>query len=276
MSIEEPPNPVLNTYEQWNWENPYVLYNERAMNQAYITYKTAQPYAITFMNNVNVLSHLIAGNYIANTVDVNEYWNYSFLESIGLSWVSQNYTKIKTDLINSISSVLNVGTSGILSLTGTLNLNLPLTPNYTTNIPFSLTDGTYTYGTAGKIGYTIVRANSGGYINGSPAGDLFYREISNISLTQGIWLLSAETQSSGINGSQSGIGFNTTTNTNAGGIGFRGLVLCEYPSPTDPPAQLSTSAVYYASGAVTMRLMMGCIGYGLSPGKSYLTAVRIA
>lgn len=186
---------------------------------------------------------------------------------------------IGTNATNDINILNGNGSTGIIELgsgTNINSLNTPLTPTYTIPVPFSLTDGTYTYGSSGKIGYTIVRANSGGYISGSPADSLFYREISNVSLTQGLWLLSGETQSVGINGLQTGIGFNTTTNTNVGGIGFRGLVRVEYPPPTDPPAQLSTSAVYYASGAVTMRLMMGCSGYGLTPGKSYLTAVRIA
>jgi hypothetical protein len=169
------------------------------------------------------------------------------------------------------------GTVNLGSATSTTNLYCPLTPLYSYSaIPFTLANGTYNYGTAGRIGYTIVRASSGGYIGGSPVGNTYWKSINDITLTKGIWLITGETTSTSVNGAIVGIGLNTALDTNVGGFGFRGTLRCEYPSPTDPPAALSTSGIYYASGTVTMRLHMGTQGYGLTPGKNYLTGIRIA
>jgi len=226
------------------------------------------------------------GNAAANNIEVATTASRSAVLSLGTGAGSTG----SIDIGNGVGSTHNVqilysatnNSTGVVNLgnsTSTLNLRSPLTPLYSYNaIPFNLTNGTYTYGTAGKIGYTTIQyADRAGYINGTPNGDTFWRDIFTVSLTQGVWLLAGEFQSDGANDSKTGIGFNTTTNTNVGGFGLRGTLRGQFPPPTGTPYfQVSTSAVYYASGTVTIRLLGATGGYGFYPGKVYFTAMRLA
>jgi hypothetical protein len=264
MSVTPFPDPITTNFIPEAWD--FTILTRFA--NFIVTYPIAQNAKIAFQTV-----------YVATTAILTQMANTSYVNSVLNALLSaiNTWTGLNTfGSINTGAITTNTITATTLALSGT-QLDTPLTPFYSYSaIPFTLANGTYNYGTVGRIGYTIVRANSGGYIGGTPSSNTFYVGINDITLTQGRWLITGETTSTGVNGTIVGVGLNTTNNTNVGGIGFRGTLRCEYPSPTDPPANMSTSAIYYASGTVTMRLLMGTQGYGLTPGKSYLTAIRIA
>lgn len=269
MSAEFPPDPITDDYNPEAWVDPTGLLSKlRTLVQSYVTYPIAQNYPITFTNIVFVTDATLTK--MANT-------SYVYSAVNALLTAANIWTGLNTfGTLNTNAITTNTITATTLALSGT-QLVTPMTSTLTYDIiPFTLANGDYTYGTSGQIGYTLIRTRSGGYLSASPVNNTFYFEISSISLTQGVWLLTGEVSSTSTNSSTTGIGFNTS-NTNVGGIGFRGITRSVPGNLTVQPfVQLSTSAVYYASGAVSMRLLMGSEGYGLTPGKSYFTAVRIA
>jgi hypothetical protein len=266
MSVQESPSPILSTYREWNWNTDQEDQRELALNANYITYKTAQPYKITFVNDVNVQSHLYAGNFMANTVDVNLYFDYDFLHST-LTWVSQNYTSIKTDLINGTMSILG----SVINWTGILELKSPLTPLYTTaNLNMFPANGT-TVSANGANVIGRVNCNRGGntYLSG-------IRTLASLSLTKGTWFLTGEwsSDSQGINNSMGGIAFNTTTNTLAGSFGGKQSIrLFAQPAPSQP---MVTSAVINLNATTTVFMIGQTDNNGYFTKNQYLTAVRIA
>jgi hypothetical protein len=269
MSVQESPSPILSTYREWNWNTDQEDQRERALNANYITYKTAQPYKITFVNDVNVQSHLYAGNFMANTIDVNDFFNNEFITNpFSLSWVNQNYLSIKTALINGTMNILG----SVINLTATiLNINAPITPLYTPeNLNIFPNNGQFvSANTSNVIGR--VNCNRGGntYLSG-------IRTLASLSLTKGTWFLTGEwsSDSQGINNSMGGIAFNTTTNTLAGSFGGKQSIrLFAQPAPSQP---MVTSAVINLNATTTVFMIGQTDNNGYFTKNQYLTAVRIA
>jgi len=264
MSVTPFPNPRTTNFipEAWDFSILTRLAN------FIVTYPIAQ--------NANIAFQTV---YVPSTATLTKMANTSYVGPVinSLLTALNTWTALNTfGTLNTNAITTNTITATTLALSGT-QLDTPMTTNLTYNIiPFTLAPGTYTYGTAGQIGYTVIMVNSVGYLAG-PTANTDYNTLSQVSLTQGVWLLSAEVSSTHTNTQTTGIGFNTTSNTFAGGFGYRGTSRSTPGVLTVQPfVQLSTSAVYYASGAVTMYLLMACEGYGLFPGPGYLTAVRIA
>ena len=108
---------------------------------------------------------------------------------IGNGLASTNHIQLLHAADNGSSGVLNLGNS-----TSTINLYSPMTPIRTYPvIPISLASGTTaTYGIAGTIGYTLVRANNSGtrYFGN---GNIYCFADQTLSIPVGIWYLVGET-----------------------------------------------------------------------------------
>jgi hypothetical protein len=187
--IQEQPNPILNTYRKWDWNTDKEDQRKRKLNANYITYKTAQPYDITFVNEVRGQRHLFAGNFMATTSDVNDFFYYNFYNyPFSLSWANQTYTSIKTSLINGTMSILG----SVINWTATtLNINAPITPLYA---PANLSLNPPQF----APGYTVNPEGSIGFIRGFKTGTTFTAGtgvggIAVITLPSGVYFETLET-----------------------------------------------------------------------------------
>jgi len=114
MSAQVPPNPILTTYQYWNWLNvDEATRRQRALDNNYMTFPTVQNYP-TFFSKLFLVTD-VALTKMANTAYVIANI-VPYLASLpplltSTTWLAlQNFTGIETDTINPISGSITIGT----------------------------------------------------------------------------------------------------------------------------------------------------------------------
>ena len=212
---------------------------------------------------------------------------------IGNGLGSTNHIQLLHAADNGSSGVLNLG-----SATSTTNLYSPLTPIRTYPItPFAPTNGTLTYGTAGKIGYMIVASQNTGNITASgtnPASPNDYRVAGyftnlTISVPTGVWILQLEFVTTVIFGVSIGLSFGTTPipagQPNAITTKKAGMFGCQYCGrnnsgiPNQNILSYNQTLCHYTNTTGANVNIYGFLyvnGYGYGGQRATMTAVRIA
>jgi hypothetical protein len=130
---------------------------------------------------------------------------------IGTGLSSTNNIQILHAGDNGSSGILNLG-----SATSTTNLQNPFTPLYAyPTTPFTQVNGLTTYGTAGTIGYTMVRSGSSVSYPGNGNADSNLITVGTLdsaylSIPPGVWILQLEITTYVIYGQLCGISLGTT------------------------------------------------------------------
>jgi hypothetical protein len=202
-----------------------------------------------------------------------------------------------TNTIQLLYATTGNGSSGVVNLgnsTSTLNLYSPMTPIRTYPVvPMTNTTGTFTYGTAGTIGYTLVNSNTyGSFFNGG--GNTIIETIQSLSIPTGVWYLVGEVICNSTFGTLKGLSFGPTVPTGSGNpittypTGFFGgdfMVTFSAPAQNNSPIPLggggmTISAIYTNTTAspITVRLYFFRPGFGWTGGskRGYFTATKIA
>lgn len=174
MSAQLPPDPILTTYQYWNWKPvDEATRRQRALDNTYMTFPTVQNYP-TFFSKLFFITDA-ALTKMANTAYV--YSAFLAVLSTINTWLAlQNFTTIKTDTLTPI------GTLTIGSTLSTTTLQNPLTPIY---------DPITAVGAIGsRIDGTLITLATGSTFNG----------INNayVDLPKGNWLLLGQEQLVGL------------------------------------------------------------------------------
>lgn len=116
MSFQLPPNPILTTYQYWNWINvDEATRRQRALDNTYMTIPTVQNYP-TFFSKLFLVTDA-ALTKMANTAYVIANL-VAYLASLpplltSTTWLAlQNFTTIETNTVNPIGSTITIG-SGV-------------------------------------------------------------------------------------------------------------------------------------------------------------------
>jgi len=263
MTSQVPPNPILTTYQYWNWLNiDAETRRQRALDNTYMMFPTVQNNPTSFSKMfVNLISLITQ---IANT-------SYVFDKINDLLFYANTWTGLNTfDSIDTNSITTNTITATTLALSGT-QLDTPLTPFYT-NLPvFYVANATsVTYGTkVGAVGQIIYSA----------ANNTIFPSTANstltVTLSVGTWLLSAEIFINNIFSDRVFFGFNTVANSDVG-------MFCGY-GPTSGlnagtiPGGLRLNTIYtVTSGTPTIYLMFRGYNFGVAASNRVFTATRLA
>lgn len=172
MSAQVPPNPILTTYQYWNWLNvDEATRRQRALDNNYMMFPTAQNYP-TFFSKLFLVTDATLTK-MANTSYV-----YSLIQSLldATTWTGSNqFNSIKVNTVANIT-LNDADFAGTTTLTNS-TFNTSLTPTY--SYPITNTEA---------IGYIApVTFIQNGLSSGSNGGGLSLRSV---SLTKGIWLVS--------------------------------------------------------------------------------------
>jgi hypothetical protein len=286
MSAEVPPDPILTTYQYWNWLNVDAeTRRQRALDNTYMMFPTVQNKPTTFSKMFVELITLITQ--IASTFTVDD-------RIINLLFAANTWTSLNTfGSIDTDSITTNTITATTLALSGT-QLDTPMTTNRTYPItPFAPPNSTINYGTAGTIGYTIVSSSNGAFTQTGTYTDINKVQVVRftntvISVPPGIWILQLEIQTSVIYGFAIGLSFGTTpiptTDDRTVTTKKPGMFGCKYT----PWNQAGLNNVIVKSGNSTLThysnttgsnitiygfLYIG--GYGLGIDRATMTAVKI-
>jgi hypothetical protein len=286
MSAEVPPDPILTTYQYWNWLNiDAETRRQRALDNTYMKFPTVQnnptSFSKMFVNLISIITH------IANT-------SYVFDKINDLLFYANTWTGLNTfDSIDTGSITTNTITATTLALSGT-QLDTPMTSTRTYPvIPMVSTTGTVAYGTAGTIGYTLVNSNTyGSYFNGTSSTIIETNQ--SLSIPTGVWYLVGEVICSNTFGQLNGLSFGPTVPSGSGNplttypTGFFGgdfIVFFSTAAQNNNTLPLggggmTISAVYTNATAspITVRLYFFRPGWGWLGGnkRGYFTATKIA
>lgn len=171
MSAQLPPDPILTTYQYWNWLNvDQATRRQRALDNTYMMFPTVQ-------NNPTFFSKLFLITDATLTKMANTSYVYSALLSAINTWlVLQNFTTIETDTIN------RIGTLTIGSTLSTTTIENPLTPMYANPI-------TAVGAIGSRIDGTLISLATGSTSTG----------LNNayVDLSKGNWLLLGQEQLNG-------------------------------------------------------------------------------
>lgn len=283
MSAQLPPDPILTTYQYWNWANvDEETRRQRALDNTYMMFPTVQ-------NNPTTFSKLFLITDAALTKMANTSYVYSaFLDLLSAinTWAGLNtFGSIDT---NSITT--NTITATTLALSGT-QLDTPMTSTRTYPVvPFTSATGTVTYGTAGTIGYTLVNSDTyGDYYGGG--GSTRTETKQSLSIPTGVWYLVGEVICNVTFGQLNGLSFGLTAPAQpivarpADFFGGDYMVLFSTgpQNNTTLPfggGAMTISAVFTNTtlSPITVRLFFFRPGYGWTGGgkRGYLTATKIA
>jgi hypothetical protein len=186
------PDPVTTLFNPTAWLN---VPRDRVLDTNYITFPSAQPFRITFINSVNVLTTPV-GNYVANTAYLVSYWAsilVSFFAST-VPWSASQTMPIVTDTLSGITLVK------------------PISPTYSYPIP---SVGNYPIGS--YIENTTVITNIAG-AGGAGAS------LISLTIPVGTWIIVGQsTQNNTNNFAMSAFISNTLNNFSALPSGFNGL-----------------------------------------------------
>lgn len=284
MTSQLPPNPILTTYQYWNWLNvDEETRRQRALDNTYMMFPTVQNNPVSFSKMFVELITLITQ--IANTSYV-----YSALLSTINTWTSLN----TFDTIDTNSITTNTITATTLALSGT-QLDTPMTTNRTYPItPFAPPNSTINYGTAGTIGYTIVSSSNGAFTQTGTFPDVNRVQVVRftntfISVPPGVWILQLEIQSNVIYGFTIGLSFGTTPipagDNRTVTTKKPGMFGCKYCSWNQAGLQNvvvksgNSTLTHYSNTTGSNVIIYGFLyigGYGLGIDRATMTAVKIA
>jgi hypothetical protein len=273
MSAQLPPNPILTTYQYWNWVNvDEATRRQRALDNNYMTFPTAQNYP-TFFSKLFLVTDATLTK-MANT-------SYVYSAFLALLSAINIWTGLNTfGSIDTGSITTNTITATTLALSGT-RLDTPVTSNMT-YIASILTLGggnvTTTSGTpVGTIGHVIHRNMADAYLGpNTTAGP--------ITLTTGVWFIVGQYSSflaGGLNGDKLGIGIKPSNVNLIGQFAMKNFVSgaqLESIRANGQETYMSTSSYVVVTGATqTYYLNMSEYGgSGIGTNRMYLRAVRVA
>lgn len=287
MSAEVPPDPILTTYQYWNWENvDEETRRQRALDNTYMRFPTVQ-------NNPTTFSKLFLVTDVVLTKMANTSYVYSAFVAL-LSAVN-TWTALNTfGTIDTGSITTNTITATTLALSGT-RLDTPMTSTRTYPVaPFAPTNATINYGTAGTIGYTIVSSSNGDFTATGTYVDINKIQVVRfnntvISVPPGVWILQLEIQTNVIFGYQVGLSFGTTPIPSADDRTVTtkkpGMFGCKYAAwnqaglNNDSVQSGNSTLCQYTNTTgsdVTIYGFLYIGGYGLGIDRATMTAVKIA
>jgi len=260
MTSQVPPDPILTTYQYWNWLNiDAETRRQRALDNTYMMFPTVQnnptSFSKMFVNLISIITQ------IANT-------SYVFDKINDLLFYANTWTSLNTfGSIDTGSITTNTITATTLALSGT-QLDTHITPFYT-NLPvfYVANANNVTYGTkVGAIGQIIYSANNSSVFPSTPLGNL------SVTLSVGTWLLTGEVRISSIFSDRAFMGFNTVANSDVGmfcGVGpITGIVVNGY---------IRLNTIYtVTSGTPIIYLMIRGYNLGLNARDRVITATRLA
>lgn len=161
MSSQLPPNPILTTYQYWNWVNvDEATRRQRALDNNYMTFPTVQNYP-TFFSKLFLVTD-VALTKMANTSYVFSNLVAYFASLLALltstTWLAiQNFTGIETNAVNPISS------SGTITIGSGVDHDIRIASQDSRSVVLHLGDGASATSGAGiHIGNGL---NSQGNVN---------------------------------------------------------------------------------------------------------------
>jgi hypothetical protein len=254
MSSQLPPDPILTTYQYWNWLNvDEATRRQRALDSTYMMFPTVQ-------NNPVSFSKLFFATDVALTKMANTSYVYALIQSLlsATTWTGSNqFNSIKVNTLADIT-LNDADFAGTTTLTNS-TFNEPLTPTYDYPVGPELAPNTPSIGTAGTIGFVapvtfITDTLASGAIAGGGAS------LRSVTLTQGIWLLSGSFQYPSFNLTSSNIQVAVTLNSGVNALfrkGTQALGTLSNPYPRGmstigfinvSPIFPATNITYYLNG----------------------------
>jgi hypothetical protein len=273
MTSQLPPDPILTTYQYWNWLNvDEATRRQRALDNTYMMFPTVQNNPVSFSKLFLVTDAVLTK--MANT-------SYVYSAFIDLLSAINTWTGLNTfGSIDTNSITTNTITATTLALSGT-QLDTPMTSNLT-YIASTLSLGggnvTTTSGTpAGMIGHVIHRNANNAYMGSNTSAG-------PITLTTGVWFIVGQYSSyfaGGLNSDKVGIGIKPS-NVNIIGMfaikAFLSSAQLETPRINGQETYMSTSSYVVVTGA-TQNYYLNMVDYGgsgMGVDRIYLRAVRVA
>lgn len=277
MSVSRFPYPITTNFIPEAWD--FTILNRFA--NFILTYPAAQGKVVFQTVSVGTATLLTQ---IANTA-----YFYSSLLSEVNTWLGLNtFGTIDTGDITT-----DTITATTLALSGT-QLETPMTSTRTYPVvPFTSATGTFTFGTAGTIGHTLVNSNTyGNFFNGG--GNTIIETIQSLSIPTGVWYLVGEVICQSTFGTLNGLSFGPIVPSGSGNpittypTGFFGgdflvnYALSSQNNQTIPlgGGAMTISAVFTNTTAspITVRLYFFRPGFGWIGGgkRGYFTATKIA
>jgi hypothetical protein len=252
MSAQLPPDPILTTYQYWNWLNvDEATRRQRALDNNYMTFPTAQNYP-TFFSKLFLITDATLTK-MANTSYV-----YSLILALlsATTWTGSNqFNSIKVNTVANIT-LNNANFAGTTTLTNS-TFNTPLTPMYA-----------YPVIPVGAIGYrapiTVTRSFVGNFgVQGAT--------VRGVNVTAGVWIMCGTIYWSSYPTWYTML-FTTTDNGFAGNLLQKGAVF-----PTSPPSNdLVTSILTTARlSAGFLGLAARCDGFQTITGSEFIV-IRVA
>jgi hypothetical protein len=182
MSAQLPPNPILTTYQYWNWVNvDEATRRQRALDNNYMMFPTAQNYP-TFFSKLFLITDAVLTK-MANTSYV-----YSLIQALlsATTWTGSN--QLNSIKVNTLANITlnDANFAGTTTLTNS-TFNDAFTPTYSYPIGTATGLNTPSIGTAGRIGFipaTTFITNTAG--EGFGGGGISLRSV---SLTAGTWVI---------------------------------------------------------------------------------------
>ena len=287
MSAQLPPDPILTTYQYWNWKPvDEETRRQRALDNTYMMFPTVQNKPTTFSKMFVNLITLITQ--IANT-------SYVYDKINDLLFYANTWTSLNTfESIDTNAITTNTITATTLALSGT-QLDTPMTSTRTYPItPFAPTNATINYGIAGTIGYTIVSSSNGAFTQTGTYPDVNRVQVVRftntfISVPPGVWILQLEIQSNVIYGFTIGLSFGTTPipagDNRTVTTKKPGMFGCKYCSWNQAGLQNvvvksgNSTLCQYTNTTESNIIIYGFLyigGYGLGIDRATMTAVKIA
>lgn len=270
MSAQLPPDPILTTYQYWNWKPvDEATRRQQALDNTYMMFPTVQNNPVSFLK-------LFFATDATLTKMANTSYVYSLIQALltATTWTGSNqFNSIKVNTLANMT-LNNANFAGTTTLTNS-TFNNPFTPTYSYPVGTATGSNTPSIGTAGKIGFipeTTFITNS--IAEGGAGGGLSVRRV---TLTAGTWVLYGFFKfSDGVSLPVSlGIMFSTALNNSAGFISNKGT----QRFPTVPSnacmglntlgfVSLTSTTTYYLNGRAVFS--SGTIIF------SKIVAVRIA
>jgi len=213
MSAQLPPDPILTTYQYWNWVNvDEATRRQRALDNNYMMFPTVQNNPVSFSKLFLITDATLTK--MANTSYV-----YSLIQALlsATTWTGSNqFNSIKVNTLANIT-LNDADFAGTTTLTNS-TFNNPLTPTYSYPIGTATPPNTPSIGTAGRIGFIPATTFITNTVGEGPGGTGV--SVRSTTLTAGNWILYGFFRMpENIYISSNSIGFTTAQNNNTGEIG---------------------------------------------------------
>lgn len=230
MSAQLPPDPILTTYQYWNWANvDEATRRQRALDNTYMMFPTVQNNPVSFSKLFFITDAILTK--MANTSYV-----YSLIQSLlsATTWTGSNqFNSIKVNTLANMT-LNDADFAGTTTLTNS-TFNTPLMPLYA-----------YPVIPVGAIGYRPPITVTNNFVDNPGVQG---RTIRGVNVTEGVWMMCGNINWSAYPTWYTML-FTTTNGGFTGNLLQKGAVF-----PTSPPSDPLVSSIL-----TTARLSAGFLG----------------